>query len=64
MYLLQTWLQVEPSKLHLLRWRMPSGCNDRGAAGDMRDLQAQMWDMRDEQHRVLLDMLLEPILDP
>ena len=64
MHLLQTRVQAESAKLHLLRWRMPSGGNDRGAAGDMRDMQAQMWDMRVEQHGVLLDMLIEPILDP
>jgi hypothetical protein len=43
---------------------MPGGGHDRGAAGDMRDMQAQMWDMWVEQHWVLLDMLIKPILDP
>lgn len=64
MHVLQARFQVEPAKLHLLRWRMPSGSYDRGVAGDMRNMQAQMWDMRVEQHWVLLDMLIEPILDP
>jgi len=43
---------------------MPGGSHDRGAARDMRDMQAQMCDMWVEQHGVLLDMLIEPILDP
>jgi hypothetical protein len=63
-HILQAWVQVESPELHLLRWRMPGGGHDRGAAGDMRDMQAKMCHMWVEQHWVLLDMLIKPILDP
>ena len=63
-YVMQAWVQVESPELNLLRWGMPSGCFDRGAAGDMRDMQAKMCDVWVEQHGLLLDMLIKPILDP